>query len=288
MRVLVAGASGLVGMAVSKHCSALGDEVFGYTHQTLDITDAAVVEKLFAKHQPEAVINCAAWTDVDGCELDPERAMLSNARGPENLATASRRVGALLITISTDYVFDGKKDGFYTQRDDPNPESVYGRSKLEGERRAQLASARTVVVRTGFVFGHNGTNFLSTVIDRARRGERLKVINDARGTPTYARDLAARLRDLAQLNLPGVFHVVNSGEGASYADFAGMAIKVAECEAASLEPVSMAALHRPAPRPVNSCLKCLLSEAVGLPALPPWQQALREFIAFQRQAERAA
>lgn len=288
MRVLVAGAGGLVGTAVARHCELLGDEVFGHTHYTLDITDAELVRKVIAQQQPEAVINCAAWTDVDGCESDRERAFLINAQGPENLAIASRAIGATLVTISTDYVFDGKKNGFYNQRDDPNPESVYGLSKLEGERRAQLASAATVVVRTGFVFGTAGKNFLSTVVDRARRGERLKAISDAWGTPTHARDLAMRLRELAELRLPGIFHVVNAGEGTSFEGFTRLAIEASGAAGATVEPISMASLQRPAPRPVNSRLECLLSEAIGLKALPLWQNALLDFIGLERQAETAA
>ena len=134
--------------------------------------------------------------------------------------SSCRAFDALLITISTDYIFDGAKAGFYTQRDQPNPLSVYGSSKLEGERRAQREWARTIVVRSGYIFGTGGTNFLSTVMLRARRGESLKVIKDMFGTPTYARDLAQRLLRLAQLDLPGTYHVVNSGEGVSFEGFA--------------------------------------------------------------------
>ena len=288
MKILVAGASGLVGKAVVQHCTLLGDEVFGHTHNTLDIADAELVRTVIAQQQPEAIINCAAWTDVDGCESDRERAFLINAQGPENLATASRAIGATLVTISTDYVFDGKKKGFYNQRDDPNPESIYGLSKLDGERRAQKALAATVVVRTGFVFGPSGRNFLSTVVERARRGERLKAISDAWGTPTYAPHLAVRLRELSELRMPGVFHVVNAGEGTSFEGFARFAIEAAGAAGATVEAISMASLQRPAPRPVNSRLECLLSEAIGLKALPTWQTALLDFIGLEQQAETAA
>ena len=228
------------------------------------------------------MINCAAWTDVDGCENAPHKAHAINAGGPENLARASRSVGGLFVTISTDYVFDGHKAGFYTQRDHPNPESVYGLSKLEGERRAQSAYARTIVVRTGFVFGPGGKNFLSTVVDRARRGERLKAISNAWGTPAYSEDLAARLRVLANLDLPGVFHVVNAGAGVSYEEFARLALRAARCEHANLETVTMESLHRPARRPRNARLQCVLSEALGLPALPFWGQAVQTFVASQQ------
>ncbi len=288
MRVLVTGAEGLVGRAVVRHCTALGDDVFGSGREALDITDAARVRKVADEVAPETIINCAAMTDVDGCESQRERAFQINALGPENLAVAAREVGATLITISTDYVFDGKKDGFYNQRDDPNPESVYGQSKLEGEWRAQRAAASTVVVRTGFIFGERGKNFLSTVIERARRGEKLKVISDALGTPTYAPHLAVRLRELAAAKLPAIFHVVNSGEGTSFEGFAKFALEAASLTEVILEPVNMATLERPAPRPANSRLECLVSPAIGLPPLPMWQDALLDFIAVQRRAESAA
>jgi dTDP-4-dehydrorhamnose reductase len=192
------------------------------------------------------------------------------------------------VTISTDYVFDGKKEGFYTQRDAANPESVYGVSKLAGERWAQLAHARTIVVRTGFVFGPGGKNFLSTVLDRAHRGEQLRAISDAYGTPTYSRHLAMRLRELAQMDLPGFFHVVNAGEGASYEEFARAALKTAAYPPVSIEAVTMGSLRRPAPRPKNSRLKCLLSEAIGLEPLPSWLEALRDFAAVESDKEIAA
>ena len=288
MKVLVTGAGGMVGRAVSEYCRANSDSVFSYDHQGLDISDLDRVTQALQRDQPEVVINCAAWTDVDGCELDRDRAFAANAAGPENLAKASQEIDAGLITISTDYVFDGKKDGFYTQRDQPAPESTYGLSKLEGERRAQLAHARTIVVRTGFVFGPGGTNFLSTIIERARRGEKLKAIRDAYGTPSYAPDLARRLRELALRDLPGTFHVVNSGAGASYEEFARAALDLSGQAATDLETVAMDSLNRPAPRPRNSRLKCLLSDAVGLAPLPFWQDALKDFAALDSRSDAAA
>src|SRR5258706_14523186 len=159
----------MVGRAVVAHCQARGESVAAYDHQTLDIADESNLNKIFERERPSVLINCAAWTDVDGCELDAERARTVNARGPELLAIACRRAGAQLITISTDYGFEGEKDGFYTQRDQPNPHSVYASAKLEGERRAQAAWANTIVVRSGYIFGAGGTNFLSTIIARARR-----------------------------------------------------------------------------------------------------------------------
>ncbi len=288
MRVLVTGAGGMVGRAVVEYCRSSGDLVFPYDHPSLDIGDPDRVRQTLKKDKPDAVINCAAWTDVDGCERDQERAFAANARGPENLANASRETKAVLVTISTDYVFDGEQEGFYTQRDQPNPRSVYGVSKLTGERRAQMAAARTIVVRTGFVFGPGGSNFLSTIIERAGRGEKLKAIRDAYGTPSYAPDLARRLRELAQLDLPGTFHVVNAGDGASYEEFARAALDLAGYASTNLESVTMDTLDRPAPRPRNSRLRCLLSEAVGLAPLPFWKDSLRAFAALDSRREVAA
>ena len=278
MKILITGARGLVGRALVEHCLAGGDEVLSYDHRSLDIADAQAVERAIEQQRPDAVINCAAWTDVDGCETNAEKARQVNSLGPENLARASRKADAVLITISTDYVFDGRKEGFYTQRDQPVPISVYGRFKLEGERRAQEEHARTIVVRTGYIFGPHGKNFLSNVIVRAARGEKLKAIHDYWGTPTYGRDLAMRLRELAVLDLPGVYHVVNSGAGASFETFTLEAFRLAGFSADMLEVVAGDSLGRPAPRPRNSRLKCLMSEAVGLSPLPLWEESLAHFV----------
>jgi dTDP-4-dehydrorhamnose reductase len=277
VKVLITGAGGMVARALAAHCTSIGDEVSAHARDTLDITQPDHVREVFARERPDTVVNCAAWTDVDGCELNPERAVLVNAEAVETLATHSRHVGASFVTISTDYVFDGAKEGFYTQRDDPEPQSAYGIAKLQGERRAQRASARTVVVRSGWIFGTGGRNFLATAVERLRRGEHLKAISDAYGTPTYAPHLAARLRELAGRDLPGTFHIVNSGAGASFLEFAEEAARAAGVAGVEIESVSMGSLARPAPRPRNSRLRCLLSEAIGLAPLPDWREALRDF-----------
>lgn len=281
MKLLITGARGLVGKAVVTHCEAAGETLAAFDHHALDVSDEAAVNAAFDAVVPDAVINCAAWTDVDGCESNREHAMRANARGPELLALACRRVKAALVTISTDYVFDGVKDGFYTQRDQPNPQSVYAISKLEGERRAQAAWARTIVVRSGYIFGVGGKNFLSTVVERGRRGETVAAIGDAFGTPTFARDLAGRLYDLAQFDLPGTYHVVNGGDGASFLDFARYAFEQEGLDVGLVRSITFDSLNRPAPRPRNSRLRCLLSPAVGLEPLPFWKEAVQQFIMAQ-------
>lgn len=286
MRVVVTGSGGMVGRAVRRHCEAIGDLVFAFDHQSLDISDSDQVMRKIQASEPEAVINCAAWTDVDGCEGDHGRAFAANADGPENLAKASQASNAQLVTISTDYVFDGTKaKGFYTQEDSPNPQSVYGKAKLQGERRATAAHpAGTVVVRTGFIFGVGGTNFLSTVVARARRGEKLKAIGDSWGTPTYARDLAVRLRELAAAGHAGIFHVANAGDGVSYVEFAEAAVAAGGIIGASIEGIEMNSLERPAARPRNSRLKCLASDQLGLAPLPFWKDSLRDFVSLESAA----
>jgi dTDP-4-dehydrorhamnose reductase len=278
LKVLVTGASGLVGRAVGEHCRNLGDEVFLYQRNDLDITDPRAVRKTILDKKPDVVINCAAWTNVDACESDRDRAFAANAAGPEILAAACKEAECRFITISTDYVFDGEKSGFYTQEDEPNPQSVYAASKLAGERLSAQANERAIIVRTGYIFGRGGANFLCTVVDRARRGEKLKAISDMYGTPTYAKDLAARLRQLAEIGVPGIYHVVNSGAGASFEEFTRKTVALVGNSEASVESVPAAALNRPAKRPRNSRLCCLLSEKIGLAPLRSWEAALEDFV----------
>jgi dTDP-4-dehydrorhamnose reductase len=275
---LITGAAGLVGRATSEHCGRCGDVVLPYAHDALDIADRKAVDETVLRDRPDVVINCAAWTNVDGCESDEQKAFAVNARGPENLANTCREAECVFITISTDYVFDGGKSGFYTQLDEPNPESIYGASKLEGERLSAQAYERSIIVRSGYIFGFGGTNFLSTVVHRAQAGETLKAITDTYGTPTYANDLAEQLRRLAELNTPGIYHVVNSGPGASFEEFTRKTIALLGNSEAVVEPVSSDALNRPAKRPRNSRLQCLVSEKVGLPPLRDLETALEEFV----------
>ena len=272
----------MVARAMISLCSRTGDEPIGFTRQELDIADAAAVLDRLEEIRPDALINCAAYTNVDGAEGDPEASERANATGPENLAVACRKVDCKFVTISTDYVFDGTKSGFYTQRDTPNPISVYGRTKLDGEIRARNAYARTVVVRSGWIYGAGGTNFLSVVDRLLADGKPIKAIADAYGTPTFADDLAARLRELADLDLPGIYHVTNEGDGASYFGFAEKVCEIAGMDKDLVQRISNDDLKRPAPRPVSSKLACLFSERLGLAPMRKWDEALRSHLGPER------
>ena len=279
MKILITGANGMVARAAIEYCRRNGDEVSALTRAELDISDRKEVDEIFAREKPLAVLNCAAYTDVDGSEKNVEKCYAANAGGVENLALAAKKIDCAFVTISTDYVFDGTKQGFYTQRDTPNPRGVYAQSKLEGERRARNAYARSIIVRAGWIFGRGGTNFLSIMEKLLRDGKSIKAIVDSYGTPTFAGDLAKRLRELAALDLPNVYHVANAGQGTSFAEFAKEICRQKNFDSSLIEKVSMNSLKRPAPRPQNSKLACLFSEKFGLSPLQNWKKALAEFLA---------
>jgi dTDP-4-dehydrorhamnose reductase len=289
LRVLVTGANGMLARAAIEHCRKIGDEVFAYSREQLDIVDREAVSALFERDCPQAVLNCAAYTNVDGAETNSALSFAANSTGVENLALAARAIGAVFITVSTDYVFDGKKTGFYTQADAPNPQGVYGKSKLEGERLAQKANPAAIIVRSGWIFGRGGANFLSVISGLLKEGKSLKAISDQYGTPTYAHHLAARMRDLAALKLPSdalpIFHVTNAGAGASYEGFARKAAELLSLPQALVAGIPGDSLQRPAPRPANSRLACLVSEKLGLEPLPHWEDALRDFLQKESEAD---
>lgn len=268
----------MVARAVAGHCNTFGDEVIALSRDEFDISDRGGALSIIKSIQPDAVVNCAAFTNVDGAETEKDACFAVNALGVENLAEACRRTDAVFVTISTDYVFDGSNRGFYTQRDTPDPLGVYGKAKREGEVRAFAAYPRSIVVRSGWIFGRGGTNFLSTIPRFLTEGKTFKAINDSYGTPTFAEDLARRLRELAGADLPGVYHVTNSGSGCSYLEFAEKSGELTGSDPELIQPASHTELQRPAPRPVSSKLACLVSEKLGFSPLRNWQDALRSFV----------
>jgi dTDP-4-dehydrorhamnose reductase len=284
MKILITGANGMVARAAIEHCRNIGDEVVALTRQELNIADTEAVSNWFESNRPDAVLNCAAYTDVDGAESNAEAARLANTVGVENLAASSKSVGARFVTISTDYVFDGEKSGFYTEDDIPNPRGIYAITKYEGEVAAARANPDSVIVRSGWIYGHGGTNFLSVMHSLLGQGKNIKAIGDAYGTPTFASDLAQRLRELGATNASGIFHVTNSGDGMSYLGFAEKICEIGGYDKGLIERVSNDDLKRPAPRPVSSKLKSVRMDKLGLHPLPDWKEALENFLSEERKA----
>jgi dTDP-4-dehydrorhamnose reductase len=273
LRILVTGAGGQVGSEVAAHLPH--HDVVALDRAGCDLSDRDSVEQAVAAAAPDAVVNCAAWTDVDGCEADPQRAVLVNALGVRHLAVACARVGAHLVHVSTDYVFAGDKDGPYDEWDEPDPRSVYGRSKLGGEREVVRHAGSWAVARTSWVFGRRGRNFVDTIVGRAAEGSPLRVVDDQRGCPTYAPDLAGALARLAVERRAGLFHVTNQG-ACSWHELAAAAVELAGLDPSAVGTTTTAALGRPAPRPANSVLSGAAWVAAGFPPLRPWREALAE------------
>jgi len=278
MKVLITGANGMVARAAAEHSRSIGDEVVAITREQTDIADKGAVRKLIGDHRPDAVLNCAAYTNVDGAETDSETSEAANSTGVRNLAAACREFNSGFLTISTDYIFDGTNTGFYTQRDTANPGGVYAKTKYEGETAAREIYARTITVRSGWIYGKGGTNFLSVMHRLLAEGKPIKAISDSYGTPTFAGDLVKRMRELIELDLPCIYHVTNSGPGTSYYGFAEKVSELGGFDRSLITAVSEAELTRPAPRPRSSKLACLFSERFGLEPLPKWDDALAEFL----------
>jgi dTDP-4-dehydrorhamnose reductase len=274
MKILITGANGMVARAAIAHCTSLGDDVIGVTRTELDISGRDDVLASIDSIRPDAVLNCAAFTDVDASEFNEGKAYAANADGPENLAAACREFGARFLTISTDYVFDGEKNGFYVEDDVPKPLSVYGRSKYEGEQRAAAANADAIVVRSGWIFGPGGTNFLSVMPRLLAESKSLTTVSDSLGTPTYAADLARRMRELLDQESSGIFHITNVGEGTTYYGFGQKICDIKGYEPSRLTPITDAELKRPAQRPANS----RLASSKDLEPLPLWSDSLKAYL----------
>jgi dTDP-4-dehydrorhamnose reductase len=278
MKVLVTGAGGQLGWDVAAVCAAAGDEVVAATHESLDVADRDAVYQAVLGLAPDAVVHCGAWTAVDACESDPDRAYRVNALGTRWVADAARRAGAHLCHVSTDYVFDGAKDGPYVEWDATNPQSVYGRSKLGGEHEVAALAPGATVVRTAWVCGAHGHNMVKTVLGLADRPE-LAFVDDQRGCPSFTADLAVAIRRLVAARLPGTFHVTNQGE-VSWYEFVRAILEAAGHDPAKVRPIKTVDLDppRPAPRPANSVLDNAALRLAGLPLLPRYEDALARLV----------
>jgi dTDP-4-dehydrorhamnose reductase len=291
MRVLVTGAAGQLGRdlvdVLSGQLPAGGRtarpsagvariDVVGTDHSRLDVSDRCAVASIVEAIRPDVIVHCAAWTAVDGCEADPDRAFATNALGTRHLAEAARRHRAHLVYISTDYVFDGRSARPYLEWDVPHPQSVYGRSKLGGE---QELDASATIIRTSWVSGAHGANMVRTVLGLATGDGPLRFVDDQRGCPSFTADLAGTVALLATERLPGVFHVTNQGV-ASWFEFAGAVLAAGGHDLSRLEPIRTADLDppRPAPRPANSVLDNAALRLTGIPLLPDWHDALSRLV----------
>ena len=273
--VVVTGAGGLLGGQVAWTFAERGVNVIAATHKHLDITDAEKVRETLIQANPGVVVHCAAMTNVDDCELDPDRAFAINATGAENVAQAAREAGAAIVHVSTDYVFDGEK-GLYTEDDPTNPTQVYGRSKLEGEQRVQAATPWHFIVRSAWIYGPGGKNFLSKLPQLAETNESITAVVDQRGSPTYAPDLAEAITKLVETLDYGVYHVVNEGT-CTFAEFCEAAVEILGSQL-RVEHVTLADLGRPAPRPKDTSLVPKRWLDQGFEALRPWRAAAEAFL----------
>jgi len=277
VRVLVTGAKGMLGTDLVRVLAG-AHETVGVDLEEMDITDRDAVLRLVGALRPEVILNAAAYTDVDGAETHAEVCRRINADGPENLAVACREHGSRLVQVSTDYVYDGSNPGPWLEEDAPHPLGVYGRSKLEGEERARRAVPEVCVIRTAWLFGRAGRNFVEAILAQAGRSSVLKVVADQRGSPTYTADLALALRTAAEKGLGGTYHVTNRG-ACTWHEFAVRILELAGKREVSVLPLTTAELGRPAPRPANSVLDCgKFSAATGL-VLRPWFEALQAYLA---------
>lgn len=274
MRVLVTGAGGQVGHALVD--AFADDRLLAFDRAGLDITDRARVLAVVAEARPDAIVHAAAWTAVDACESDPDRAFAVNALGTRHVTEAARAVGAHVTYLSTDYVFDGEQERPYREWDAPNPQSVYGRSKLAGEQELDPGSA---VVRISWVCGRHGSNMVKTILRLASEHDTLRFVDDQRGHPTFAEDLAPLVRRLVAERRTGTFHATNQGE-TTWFGFARAVLEAAGHDPERVQPITTADLDppRPAPRPANSVLDNAVLRLEGLPLLPDHRESLARLV----------
>jgi len=291
--VLITGSSGMLGSDLVKELTGkyeiLGMDLADRSRLEsssflkADITKQEEVSRIITNTRPGIVVHTAAWTDVDGCELDSKKAYSVNAAGTENVAMACSKAGAAMIYISTDFVFDGKKGSPYKEEDRPNPLSVYADSKFKGEEAVKRLLKKYFILRTSWLYGPNGNNFVDTIIAKAKENERLKVVDDQVGSPTYTADLAVAIRTFIDIIssasakvTPGIYHVSNSGS-VSWYEYANMILSIAGISA-KVDPISSDELGRAAKRPAMSVLDCSKFTALTGLNMRSWDSALRDYL----------
>ena len=275
MKILITGSNGMLGhdlieVLKDKH------ELLLTTSKTLDITDGDSVMDFILKSNPDIVINSAAYTDVDGCESNPDLAYNVNGEGVKNLALACREVDCPLVHISTDYVFNGQNDRPWVEDDEIGPISIYGKSKLEGEEHIKEILEKYFIVRTAWLYGVNGRNFPRTMLELAQKHSEITVVYDEVGTPTYTPDLAKGISKLIETDYYGTYHLTNSGN-CSWCEFARYIFEVADVDV-NVIPVTASEFARPAPRPSYSVLENRNWVENGFEPLRNYKEAIKEYI----------
>ena len=282
MKVLVTGAGGMLGRDVVLAAGNAGHDVVGFGHTELDVTDAGALAAKFELERPDVAINCAAWTDVDGAEAAEAAALEVNAAAAGNVAAAAAKVGASVVYVSSDYVFDGSKGAAYVETDQTAPLSAYGRTKLAGEEATAAANKRHFVVRSSWLFGIGGSNFVETMLRLASTQNEVLVVRDQVGSPTYTWHLAYGIVRLIEGVEFGIHHMA-AGGACSWYDFAREIFDQAKVECLVLSATTDM-LGRPAPRPAYSALDSQREHAIEL---PPWRDGLSAYLS-QRSAEQEA
>ena len=277
VKILVTGAAGQLGRELVDVATGAGHDVFAASRAELDVTKPEVVRAVVLREQPAVIVHAAAWTAVDACESDREKAMLRNGAATRFVVDAAREVGARVIYISTDYVFDGTKPTPYVEADVPNPQSVYGVSKLAGER--AVDTSIDTVVRISWVCGFHGVNMVKTILRIAAQQDTLTFVDDQVGCPTFADDAAAMITRLATEARPGIWHVTNQG-AVSWYEFTREVLRAAGHDPARVKPVRTRDLvpARPAPRPANSVLDNAALRTAGISLLDDFRVPLARLV----------
>jgi dTDP-4-dehydrorhamnose reductase len=281
-KILITGVGGMLGWALVNNLSR-EYEVKGIDIQDGDITDQSAITKIIKDYRPKIIIHAAAYTDVDGSELNRQRSFAVNAKGTESVSLASKEINAVLFYISTDYVFDGQKKKPYIETDLPHPINIYGQSKLAGEKIIQSLLDKYFILRTSWLFGPKGKNFVTTILNKAEEDKVLKIVSDQLGSPTYTLDLAKVINALIanidfgdSASIYGIYHITNSGS-CSWYEFAKKIISLRQLNIQVL-PISSQESKRPAQRPKMSVLDNAKLKAVFNLSLRPWQEALNHFL----------
>lgn len=276
MRILLTGAAGRLGSTVQPLLSENGHEVSGFSADQLDVTDFDATRRLTQAVQPEVVIHTAAWTDVDGCARDPERAIRVNGLGTQHVALAAASTGAAIVYVSSNEVFDGRLNRAYYEYDTPNPANPYGYSKWVGEQAIKGINPKHYIARTSWLFAHGGKNFVHSILNAARNGKPLRVVANEVANPTYTDDLAEAIVRLISTERYGIYHLVNQGSCSRY-QFARYILDRAGLGDVPIEKISSFEWSRPSIPPPYCAMENLAGPLAGI-TMRPWREAVDAFL----------